>query len=633
MSNWFGRKRLTWWRSSTLAVALGALILSGCTGETPAGDVPTPTSRAAATVVASNSTVTPSQGRAEQTLAANTAALALAPLAAGATTITLGETISVSGAGATVDGSTVTITAAGAYHISGTLADGQIVVNTEDKDTVQLVLDGASITSFTSAPIYVVKAKTTAIVLADGSENYVADGDSYVLADAESNEPNAAIFSKGDLIIGGNGSLTVAASYNDGITSRDELTIVGGDIRVTAVSDGIRGKDFVVVTGGNIAVKAGNDGLKSTNDEDPEKGYVLVQAGTLDITAGRDGIQGETRVLVDGGHITITAGGGSANFSGSGGAIPGGPRVPGSGGYSGDSAKGIKAGVDVTIVGGTITIDSLDDGIHSNDSLTIDGGKISIASGDDGMHADAALTINGGDINITRCYEGIESQVITINDGNIRIVARDDGINAASGNGGFAPMPRPGQNTGAAANYLYINGGYIVVDAAGDGIDVNGYIEMTGGTVIINGPTVNMEGALDYDRGFKISGGTVIAVGSAGMAQAPDATSTQYSVMVNLPAAQPAGTMVRIEAKDGKEMLTFAPTKTYQSVVFSSPELKNGSIYNIYTGGSSTGSAVDGSYSGGTYTGGTQVGTFTISGAVTTVGSAPRGAFPAGQRR
>jgi hypothetical protein len=155
-------------------------------------------------------------------------------------------------------------------------------------------------------------------------------------------------------------------------------------------------------------------------------------------------------------------------------------------------------------------------------------------------------------------------------------------------------------------NYLYINGGYIVSDAGGDGLDINGSIKMTAGVVIVNGPTANNNGAPDYLGSFDITGGFLIAVGSAGMAQAPSASSTQYAVIVNFPSTISEGTMVHIENEDGEELLTFLPTKQYQSVVFSSNELKNGSNYLIYTGGRSTGNAVDGLYSDGTYTSCTQ---------------------------
>jgi hypothetical protein len=540
-----------------------------------------------------------------------------------------GNSITLHGGGAVVDGNQIAITSAGTYSITGTLDDGQIIVNTDDTAVVKLILNGADIACSTSAPIYVKNAEKTVITLADGTENFVTDGDSYIIEDSliedsESIEPNAAIFSKDDLTINGNGSLTVSANYNNGIQSKDDLKITGGNITVNAVNDAIKGRDSIAVKDMNITVNAGGDGMQSNNDEDSEKGYVSVESGTINVTAGEDGIQAETSLVISGGNITISSGGGSVNSSSNAGEAGntwgnwgnrGMENEPDSGGSSG-SAKAIKAGVDITIAGGTINIDSSDDSIHSNDSLTINGGNIVLASGDDGIHSDSTLEINGGDISITKCYEGLDSAVITINDGNIHLVASDDGINVVGGVDGSSIGGRPGQNNfnSSGNNYLYIHGGYIAIDATGDGLDINGPIDMTGGVVIVNGPTRNDNGALDYFGAFEITGGFLVAVGSSGMAQAPGTSSIQYSVMLNFSSAQPGGTMVHIETEDGEEILTFVPTKAYQSVVLSSPELENGSTYVVYSGGSSTGTVTDGLYSGGTYTAGTEVGSFVITG-------------------
>jgi hypothetical protein len=542
-----------------------------------------------------------------------------------------GTLITFDGSGATVNGNVITITSAGMYSMGGALDDGQIVVDTEDEETVVLVLNGADIACSTSAPIYIANAKKTVITLAEGTENRVTDGDSYVFEDAESDEPNAAIFSKDDLTINGNGSLTVNANYNNGIASKDDLKITGGSITINAANDGIKGRDSIAVKDGTITVHAGSDGMQSTNDEDAEKGYIAIEGGTLDITAELDGIHAETRLLVSGGDVTISSGGGSINSSSGDRWGNWGRGNNPNDNTPGDSAKGLKAGVDVTITAGTIHIDSSDDAVHSNDSLTISGGSILLASGDDGIHSDSTLEINGGDLCITKSYEGIESALIAINDGHIRIVASDDGINAAGGNDGSSMNGRPGQNRFdlSGNRHLYVNGGYIAVDAIGDGLDINGPIDMTGGAVIVNGPTANNNGALDYAGAFNITGGFFVAVGSSGMAQAPSMSSTQYSVMYNYESPQAAGTMVHIETQEGKEILTFVPTKTYQSVVLSSPELENGATYVIYSGGSSTGTVTDSLYSGGTYAAGTQVASLTISGMVTGAGSRG-GGFPGG---
>ena len=539
-----------------------------------------------------------------------------------AATITLeGDTIRFEGTGAEVNGSTIIITAAGTYAISGTLNDGQIIVNTQDKEKVVLLLNNASISDASSAPIFVQNAEKTVITLAEGTENIITDGSAYVL-EAGATEPNAAIFSNDDLTINGEGALTVKANYRNGIATDDDLKITGGVITVNAVNDGLKGKSSIAIKDGSITVSAGGDGLRSDNAEDPEKGIIAIEGGSLSITSELDGIHAETSVQVSGGDITIVTGGGSANTSTQAGWGNWGAPNQSATAEDTASAKGIKATTAVTITGGNITIDSSDDALHANGSISLNGGAVQIASGDDGVHADTVLEVNGGTLNISQSYEGLESAVITLNDGTIAVTASDDGINTAGGADGSALGGRPGQNMFAETSdyQLNINGGIITVDAAGDGLDANGSINMTAGVVIVNGPTENMNGALDYLGNFTITGGSLIAVGSAGMAQAPSATSTQYSVLVNFASMQAAGTVLHIESTDGTEILTFVPTKAFQSVAFSLPTLQNGVTYNVYAGGKVTGSATNGLISDVTYTGGSQASSFTISGIVTGAG-------------
>ena len=507
----------------------------------------------------------------------------------------------VDGVGVNVDGSTITIMAAGTYRLVGSLSDGQVIVNTEAEGEVRLILDGVTLTSLTSAPIYIEKAETVAIVLADGSTNSLTDAASYVYASAEVDEPNAAIFSNADLVIGGNGALTVTGNYADGIASDDGLVIAGGTLNVTAADDGLRGSDYVLIQAGSVTVNAATNAVRASNDEDAALGYVAIEGGTLNLTSGGDGIQAETDVLIAGGDLTITTGGGNTT-----------------------SAKAIKGTVSVVIDGGTFSLNAADDAVHSNGSIVINGGTFSIVSGDDGLHADATLEINGGVIDVTQAYEGLESAVITLNAGVVHVNTSDDGVNTSGGQDGSG-MGGPGGQTDAfsASNgqYLYINGGTLVVTANGDGVDVNGAVVMTGGLVIVNGPTANNNGALDYDAGFTISGGTVIATGSAGMAQTPDAPSSQASSMVNLTSTQAAGTLVALVDSAGNAVLTFAPSKPFQSIAFSSAALKAGETYTLYLGGSATGTVTDGLYSDATYSGGTAYTTLTLNSVVTQVGA------------
>ena len=589
-----------------------------------------------------------------------------------------GSSITVIGGGVAVAGTKATITMAGNYKIRGTLTDGQIVVDSISAGTVNLLLNGINISNSTTSPLYVNSAEEVDIVLGNGTVNYLSDPTTYVYEDPLVTEPNAALFSKDTMKISGNGSLTVYGHYNDGIAGKDELTIEGGTITVNAVDDGIRGKDYLLVTGGNITVTSGGDGLKSDNAEDVALGYISIQGGSINVTSGGDGITAETNVGITGGTFNITSGGGSTvtapdTISAKG--IKGIVSVTIGGGtftissaddaihsngnitiqniapnitiYSAKdgvaadttvnitggtlnittaggsnytipdtlSAKAIKGDVSVVIGGGTFTINTAEDGVHSNATITIDGGQFSISAKDDAVHAETSLTIGGGNINITKCYEGIESQMITINNGEIHIVSSDDGVNVAGGSGtpGQPPPPCP-------TCLLYINGGYVAVNATGDGIDVNGAIQMTGGTVIVHGPTANNNAAIDYDVSFKISGGFLVAAGSSGMAQAPSTSSTQRSVHLKYQSARTG--MVNIQ-RSGTSLLTFVPAKSFQSLVFSAPTLTAASGYSAYKLGSSTGTLKDGLYTGGTYTPGTLSTTFTISNIVTTLNNVP----------
>jgi hypothetical protein len=499
-----------------------------------------------------------------------------------------GTSITESASGATADGSTLTITAAGTYSVTGTLSNGQIVINAGDDDLVRLILNGVDLTNSSDAPIYIANADKAIIVLAESTTNYITDETSY----SSGTEATAPIYSLGDLSFYGDGALIVDGNYADGIVSKDGLVVKSGNITVTAVDDGIRGKDYYVMKGGTVNITCGGDGIKSDNEDDSTRGYVYIKEGTLNITANGDGIAAQTDALITDGTISMVTGGGSSKTVST-------------------SAKGIKAGVNVVIDGGTFSINSADDAVHSDGNLVVNDGTFTISTGDDAFHGEYSLQMNGGTITIAKSYEGLESQAITINGGTIHLNSSDDGFSAS---GGATIQTQYGA---ASSGNLYVNGGYVYVNSTGDGIDINGSITMTGGAVIVNGPTNNANGPIDYDGTFKVSGGTLLAVGSSGMPQAPGSSSSQYSIVLRFGSAKSAGTLVHIQDSTGNPLFTFKPTKTYQMVVFSSSLITKGSSYTVYLGGSSTGEATDGFYTDGTYSGGTQYTTFTVSSIVT----------------
>lgn len=515
-----------------------------------------------------------------------------------------GSSVSIEGSGATASQTTVTINQAGVYRITGTLNDGQILVNSTGTGVVKILLNGVDISCSDNAPFFIMDSEKTVIYLTENTENKLSDAATYNFNNSDE-EPNATLFSKSDLTLFGKGSLTIKGNYNDGIGSKDGLIIASGTYIVNATDDGIRGKDYLIIKEGNFTISSQGDGLTSDNESDATKGYISISNGVFSITAANDAIQAETDILVSGGEFSLVSGGGGGSSSY----------------YNTESKKGIKAGVSFIIDDGIFNIDSNDDAIHSNKTMAINGGTFEITSGDDGFHADTELGINAGNINIYKSYEGIESALIRINDGIIHLTSSDDGINVAGGNDGSSMGGRPGQGgfTQTGNYYLYIKGGYIVVNANGDGLDCNGTIEMSGGTVIVNGPTANDNGALDYDRSFTITGGTLVAAGSSRMAQAPSSSSSQNAVLVNFSSTLQAKTLFHIQTSSEEELVTMTPGKYYQSVLYSSPNLKKGTSYNIYTGGAHSGTLENSLYSEGTYTPGAKYSSFTVSNVITTI--------------
>lgn len=205
------------------------------------------------------------------------------------------EKTQIEGSGVTNSGNEIKITTAGSYYITGTISDGNIIIEATKNDDVQLVLDNCNITSKTTAPINGVKCNTLTITLLEDSKNIVSDTGTYTkFTDTEKTEPDGTIFSKADLVINGTGTLTVNSNNLDGIVSKDILKIINSSIDVTSKDDGIRGKDYVAINSANITINANSDGIKSTNTEDENLGYIVIEGGNLNITAKNDGIQAET---------------------------------------------------------------------------------------------------------------------------------------------------------------------------------------------------------------------------------------------------------------------------------------------------------------------------------------------------
>ena len=428
-----------------------------------------------------------------------------------------GTSASCSADGVTVSGSQVIISTEGIYRLSGTLDDGQIVINAADTDKVQLVLDGVTIHSATSAAIYALEADKVFVTLADGSENTLSNGGSYVAIDE--NNIDAVIFSKTDLTLNGSGSLTIQAQAGHGVVSKDELVVTGGSYTVTSASHGMTGKDSVAIAGGVFTITSGKDGIHAENTEDTTLGALYIAGGSYTIHAQGDAISASGALQIDGGAFELTTGEGSASveMSTDDSFAPGRPgtAVPQETSSTEEdtvSQKGIKGESTYTINGGTFTIDSADDCLHAGGAMVIAAGEFNLSSGDDAVHCDDALTIQSGTFTIPYCYEGIEGLTITVEGGTFDITSHDDGLNAAggadsSGFGGFGGRP---QDTFASSSdsFITINGGTFTIVSGGDSVDSNGDLTINGGTLDL---TCNGSGdtALDCDGTYTNNGGDV----------------------------------------------------------------------------------------------------------------------------
>ena len=495
--------------------------------------------------------------------------------------------------GVVINGQTVTITAEGTYIFSGTLSEGQIVVDA-DNAKVQIVFDNVDITCASSAAVYVKSAEKVFVTLAEGSQNTLRNTDEYVAID--DNNIDAVIFAKSDLTLNGTGSLTIVSAEGHGIVSKDDLKITGGTYDITAAGHALSEKDSVRIADGTFILTAEKDGIHAENADDEETGYIYIADGDFTITSDGDGMDASNIVQIEDGTFDITAGGGAANSQKThesdmpGGGMsqnierPDGESMPRMGekpdgenmpqdtttDESGTSTKGIKAGGGMYLNGGTYQIDSADDSIHSNANITIADGTYTLATGDDGVHADDALTVNGGTITVTESYEGLEGLTVTINDGTIDITASDDGINTAG-------------------EKMELNGGYIHILAGGDGVDSNGDLTINGGEIYIDGPSDNGNSAIDYgDRSSAyVNGGTLVAIGSSGMAEGMSDSSKQKVLMVKLGEQMEAGNVVLTDS-EGNVIVSYTALKTYDCVIISTAEVESGATYTLTTSGTTT---------------------------------------------
>ena len=456
--------------------------------------------------------------------------------------------------GVTVSDGVITITKAGNYKLTGTY-EGQIKVEAADSDMVRLILNNATITNSTGAAINVVEADEVVIYTASGTTNTVSDGSSY--SDTASGSPDAAIYSKSDLTLAGEGTLKVEGKYEEGIHTSDGLVIASGTLEVNAANTGIKGKDYVDILDGTITVTATKDGIKATNDTDGNRGWVRLSGGTVNISAGDDGFKAERVLEISGGTLNIT----KAN-------------------------EGIEAQY-INILDGTVNVTSSDDGINASYSTTSTS-TTSTSTTSTGTESTTATSTNqsaqGGQNSAPQAPSGSAGQVPA-------------GGQAPSGSMGSGTMGQPPAGGGAGGGMggghgtfevvdatINITGGTVTVNANGDGIDSNGTATLSGGTLIVNGPFTGGNASLDTNGDLLLNGTTVTAGNSGDMFEAPSTNSTSGYVKISNVSNLSAGTTVQVTDSSGTVVANYKVANSSTTLILvSSSKITKGESYTVYT--------------------------------------------------
>lgn len=440
--------------------------------------------------------------------------------------------IVIEGTGCTAQDGHLSITEEGAYEISGAISDGSIYVNVGNDKEVHLIFNGVAIHNETGSAVFCKKVSKVTITLAADTVNILTDGKEYVLEEGEE-EPDATLYAKHDLVLNGTGTLEVKSGYKDAIKGKDSLYILGGTYSVEAQDDGIVGRDLLCVEDGYLRVTAVSDAMKATNDTEAASGNVLIMGGDIKLIGGDDSLQAENTLIVSGGTVWAEA-----------------------------------------------EMDAL-----QGKTVEITGGDITISAGDDGVKADETIVIRKKcKVNIIKSKEGVEAAEVTILGGELSVIASDDGINISEGSKTGQAGGMRGKRFTVGNGKLLINGGKIVVDAKGDGLDANGNIEMNGGEVVVYGPVGGGNGVLDFDGSFLVNGGTLFCIGSSSMAQMPGDGSGQYSLAVAFEESIKPGSLIAVLV-NGENVLSYSPVRSSDYLVVSYGSFVKDAVVSILADG------------------------------------------------
>lgn len=471
--------------------------------------------------------------------------------------------------GVTQSGSVYTITKAGEYTVTGLLSEGQLIVDAGDEDEVTIVLNGTSITCSSGSPIYVKNASKVEIKSEENSFNEVIDNRTEATEDSSDDAGNAAIYATCDLKLVGKGALVVTGNYNNGIQSKDDLSIKNVIVKVTAVNNAVKGNNAVDIESGNIiAISAKGDGIKTSNsnisNKGNQKGIVTITGGNIDVYAACDGIDAAYGVDISGdGNLNIytdtyseyseevtssgtstsrnssankTASANTVSYVAASDTIANAPGGFGGGNIGGGNAPDMSNGNAPDMNGGSGGNKAGDDrpgmpgdfnesgnssgqsystkGIKAESEINISGFTINICSTDDGIHAnsDSGVLETGEDGKGT----------IVINGGSITISSGDDGMHADKQldvNDGYINVVTSYE--GLEAITINLNGGKIYVYATDDGINActgdgktSPIVNITGGYIDVTTTSGDTDG-IDSNGNYVQTDGFVLVKGGS----------------------------------------------------------------------------------------------------------------------
>ena len=483
--------------------------------------------------------------------------------------------------GVTVEDGTLTITKAGTYKLSGEY-QGQIKVETADSDAVRLVLDNANITNSNGAALNVVNADEVILCSASGTTNTISDGADYTATGED--DPDAVVYSKADLTIAGEGTLKVNGNHEDGIHTSDGLVIASGTLEVNAANTGIKGKDYVDILGGTINVTAQQDGIKSTNDTDEGQGWTRLSNGTVTVNAGDDGFKASRVVEISGGSLTVE-----------------------------QSDEGIEAQY-INVSGGDVNVTSADDGMNASLKTSDSESTDSSANTSDVANQQQGNLPGGQQNGTSNQQQQGTGQPPAMPGGNAQDGTSQNGT-TGTGQQGMGQPPQGGIPGGGGGTFevvdaaINVSGGHVTVNAEGDGIDSNGVTTLSGGTLIVNGPSQGGNAALDTNGDLLLNGATVLSGSTADMFEAPSTNSTSGYLKLTNSSGFEQGSTVQVADSSGKVVANYKVTKSnVQLVLVSSSSIVKGQSYTVYT----TTSAMD-SNAASLASGATELGSFTAS--------------------